>query len=374
MDKLNSLLGQLENVAENPKAMLDKYLKAGKKVIGCFPIYTPTELVHAAGMIPMGLWGGQINPSVAGKYAPAFTCSIMRSCLELGMTGKYKGLSGAVMPMLCDTFRGICGAWRDGVKDIPLVAFIHPQNIDDSGAVEFLRDEYAAVKKMLENIAGAPISEEALNKSIEIYNKHQAVMREFLALANDHLDVITAKVRHNVMKSAHFMEKAEHTALVEEINAELKKLPVHKWQGKKVVLTGVTAEPADFLDIFAENKVAVVADDLGQESRQVRIDIPAGVSALERLAKQWFAREGCSVIHDRAGDRGKLVTKLAKDNKADGVVVCLMKFCDVEEYDYPMIAANAEENSLPVLCVDIDQSTEGQEQARTKIQTFAEMM
>ncbi len=374
MEKLKSLLGQLVTVADNPKAMQDKYLKAGKKVVGCFPVYTPEEIVHAAGMVPMGLWGGQINPSVAGQYAPAFTCSIMRSCLELGMTGKYQGLSAAIMPMLCDTFRGICGAWRTGVKDIPLVAFIHPQNRDDSGALEFLKDEYAAVQKMVENVSGAAITEEALQNSIGVYNKHSEVVREFLALANDHLDVITPKVRHSVMKSAHFMEKAEHTELLEQINAALKQLPLHKWQGKKVVLTGVTAEPNDLLDIFAENKIAVVADDLAQETRQVRTAIPAGGSALEGLAKQWFERESCSVIHDRSGDRGKLVAKLAKDNKADGIVVCLMKFCDVEEYDYPMIANAGEEQGLPVVCVDIDQSTEGQEQARTKIQTFAEMI
>ena len=70
----------------------------GKKVVGCFPIYSGEELVHAAGMIPMGIWGGQVNPSAAGQYVPIFICSIMRSCLEYGMQGKYKGISAVVMP------------------------------------------------------------------------------------------------------------------------------------------------------------------------------------------------------------------------------------------------------------------------------------
>jgi benzoyl-CoA reductase/2-hydroxyglutaryl-CoA dehydratase subunit BcrC/BadD/HgdB len=51
-----------------------------------------------------------------------------------------------------------------------------------------------------------------------------------------------------------------------------------------------------------------------------------------------------------------------------------MKFCDVEEYDYPLIVQAAEAAGLMNLCLDIDQGTTTDEQARTKIQSFAEMM
>lgn len=196
MADLKQLLQEMSDVAANPKAVLKKYLSDGKKVVGCFPIYTPEELVHAGGMIPMGLWGGQVSPAVAGRYNPIFTCSIMRSCLEYGMTDAYKGLSCAIMPMLCDTFRGMSAGWRAGVKDIPLVAFIHPQNRTDSGAAEFLAGEYMAVRDLLEKYTGCKITDQELEKSIEIYNQHSNVMREFVEVANNHLDVITPVVRH----------------------------------------------------------------------------------------------------------------------------------------------------------------------------------
>ena len=368
------MLQELDTIVAQPKTMLAKYLEAGKKVVGCFPIYTPEELVHAAGMIPMGLWGGQVTPTVAGRYAPIFTCSIMRSCLELGMLGKYEGLSAAMMPMLCDTFRGMSAAWRAGVNDIPLISFIHPQNRTDPASEEFLAAEYGEVKKKLENIAGCEISTESLHATFRIYNAHNAVMREFTKVANDHLDIITPEVRHAVMKSSHFMEKSEHTVIVKKIIAALNELPVHQWQGKRVILTGITAEPNDLLKIFAENKIAVVGDDLAQESRQFRTDIPESGEPLERLAKQWLDRKACSVVHEINSTRGKLIVDLVKKNKANGVVVCLMKFCDVEEYDYPMIVKEAEDAGILTLCIDIDQSTSNDEQTRTKIQSFAEMV
>lgn len=373
MSKVNDILRELQDVTANPKAVMDGYLAQGKKVAGCFPVYTPEELVHAAGMIPMGLWGGQVTPTVAGKYNPIFTCSVMRSCLEYGMTGVYEGLSFVMMPMLCDTFRGMSAAWRAGVKQIPIISFIHPQNREEASAQEFLVDEYKAVIEQIKTITGCEITDEALAASIEVYNEHSKTMQEFCKVANSHLDVITPAVRHAVMKSATFMEKAEHTAKVRALLDALNELPVYEWKGKKVVLTGLTAEPDEFLDIFAQNNIAVVADDLAQESRQYRTLIPEGKEALESLAAQWFDRYGCSMVHEVKPSRAKMLVEMAKENGAEGIALCLMRFCDVEEYDYPFIAKAAEEAGLYCLSLEIDQSTQNNEQSRTKIQSFAEM-
>lgn len=77
------------------------------------------------------------------------------------------------------------------------------------------------------------------------------------------------------MKSAFFFEKSEHSAIVKDITEGLEQLPSHPFSGKKVVLTGITAEPDDILEILAENKIAVAGDDLAQEMRQYRTDTPS---------------------------------------------------------------------------------------------------
>lgn len=374
MDNLQKLLETFAQIEANPRLMMEKYLSQGKKVVGCFPVYTPQEIIHAAGMVPIGLWGGRINPAVAGKYAPIFTCSIMRSCLELGMTGGYQGLSAAVMPMLCDTFRGMSGAWRAGVEEIPLIAFIHPQNRVNDASLEFLASEYRTVKERLESIAGKVITCEEMNRSIELYNLHAKTMLEFCDLANDHLDLITPSIRHIIMKSALFVEKAEHMEMMQSLIDALRQRPLFAWKGKRVILTGITAEPQEFLDLFAQNDIAVIGDDLAQETRQYRTLIPRGEDPLERLAQQWIDRKACATVHEAESTRGEMLVEMAKKYKADGIAVCLMKFCDVEEYEYPMIVEAAEKAEIPTLCLEIDQSTQDNEQSRTKIQSFAEML
>lgn len=373
MPELQELLGEIQFISKNPKKIFERHLTAGKKVVGCFPFYIPEAIVHAGGMLPFGLWGGQVTPAVAGKYSPAFTCSILRSCLEYGMTGTYKGLSCAVMPILCDSFRGTSCAWRVGVADIPLALFIYPQQRSDPYAKEFLAKEFNELRSRIEEFTGCSINDAAIQKSIEVYNQHAKAMMSFSEIANDHLDIVTPTVRHHVFKSAHFTDKLEHTALVQKLNALLLQRPVHAWAGKKIVLSGITAEPDEFLQLFEENNIAVVGDDLAQESRLYRTPIPVGDDPIVRLALQWFDRTGCSVIHEPNFTRGKMLVDMVKRTGADGIALCLMHYCDVEEYDYPLIMDDVREANIRLICLDIDQSTNNNEQSRTKIQGFAEI-
>ena len=169
------------------------------------------------------------------------------------------------------------------------------------------------------------------------------------------------------------MEKGEHTEKVKELLSALEGLPKYEHKGKKVILTGITAEPDEFLELFTECGIAVVGDDLAQESRLYRTAIPKRGTALEDLAGQWFERKGCSMVHEVESTRGSMLVEMAQAAGAQGIVVCLMRFCDVEEYDYPMIAQSAKEAGLRCLCLEIDQSTQNNEQSHTKIQSFAEM-
>lgn len=90
MADLHTNIECLKNACKNPRAQLDKYLAAGKKVIGCFEPYTPEELVHASGMIPMGLWGGHTELKLVKSYLPAFACPIMRQTWNLASTALIK--------------------------------------------------------------------------------------------------------------------------------------------------------------------------------------------------------------------------------------------------------------------------------------------
>ena len=172
------LLAQLHEVAANPRKQLDKYLAEGKKVVAV-TYYTPQEIVHSMGLVPMGVWGADMEINEAKKYYPAFICSIMQTILELGIKGEYKGISAIIIPSLCDSLKTLGQNWKYAVKDIPFIPMTYPQNRKPDFGIKFTKAGYERVINDLTVATGAHFSEFALSESIKVYNEHNAAMRAF---------------------------------------------------------------------------------------------------------------------------------------------------------------------------------------------------
>ncbi|MDD5945057.1 MAG: 2-hydroxyacyl-CoA dehydratase family protein [Clostridia bacterium] len=374
MSKIDTIISELQAIASNPrKAMNDYKAETGKGAVGIAPVYAPEELVYAAGRLPIGCWGGQTEISNARAYLPPFACSIMQSVMELECNGVYNDLEAVIFSAPCDTLKCMGQKWKG---TCPCIQFVHPQNVIVEGSTKFLATEYAIVKEKLEGIFGEKITDEAIEKAIVVYNEHRATMREFCKVAADYPQVIDPIKRHAVIKAGFFMDKAKHTAAVKELIAELKATPVQPWDGKKVVLTGILAEPNELLQVLIDNKIAVVADDLAQESRQFRADVPAeGGDVLTRLAMQWTKNMyGCSLLTDRDKSRSDMLVNMVKETGADAVIIMMMKFCDPEEFDYPMYFQKLNAAGIKSLKLEIDQQTTSFEQAATRVQALVETL
>lgn len=370
---INALLEQFRAVAADPKKAMEDYMaETGKGVIGIMPLYAPEELVHATGFLPMGLWGGNRSISKARTYLPPFACSIMQQVMELECDGAYDQLSAVIFSVPCDTLKCMSQKWKGTA---PVLVFTHPQNRGLESANRFLEHEYAVLQEKLETITGVKITNAALENSIRIYNENRAVMREFSQVAAQYPQVISNKDRHAVFKARMFMEKSRHTALVKELLAAVKAAEPQPWTGKRVVVTGILLEPDGLLDIFDELGLAIVADDLAQESRQVRVDVPEGNEApLYRLARVWQNMYGCCVATDTKKQRGPMLMDMVRKTEADAVVVAMMKFCDPEEWDYPIYYRQFEEKGIRSLMIEVDQEATAFEQARTRLQSLAETL
>ena len=152
MNKINELLANFHVIANSPKKQLNKYLAEGRKVIGCVPIYTPEEIVHAMGAVPMGIWGADTEVKEAKQYFPAFICSIMQSVLELGMRGDYEGVSAIIVPSLCDSLKTLGQNWKYAVPTIPFIPMTYPQNRANEVGKNFVFAGYKRVVADLEKI------------------------------------------------------------------------------------------------------------------------------------------------------------------------------------------------------------------------------
>ena len=138
--------------------------------------------------------------------------------------------------------------------------------------------------------------------------------------------------------------------------------------------TGILCDSPALLDIFDELGLQIVADDVAAESRQYRTDTPDGLAPLDALSEK-FARMGlCSVLYDPKKQRVEHIVETAKGSGAKGVVVVLTKFCDPEEFDYPIVKKACTAAGIPVALIEVDRQMEDFEQARTMLEAFRETL
>ncbi len=374
MSRMDELLQDFSSIAKNPKAQLEKYIAEGKKAIGCMLYCCPEELVYAAGMIPFGLWGAQLQVLEAKRYLPAFICSLLQTTLELGIRGEFDRLSAVMIPILCDSLKGMDGNWRYGVPNVPVIPVAHAQNRKTEAGVAFTASQYRKIINQLENLSDIEITDAAIANAVRVYNERRAVMRHFIDIAADRPGLLSPSARNAVFKSSCFMDVNEHMVKVAELTDLMEKTSVPVFKRPKIVISGIIADHPGLLKILDDIGVAVVDDQVTHESLRFRTDVPVTADPVIGMAQQISNIEGCSILFDPGKNRGTMLIDLARKCKADGVLLVLTKFCDPEEYDYVPIKRMLDRANIPVIKVEVDQQARDNEQIRTALETFCEIL
>ena len=113
---------------------------------------------------------------------------------------------------------------------------------------------------------------------------------------------------------------------------------------------------------------------MAAESRQYRTDAPEDGTPLQRLASKFSNMGCCSLLYDPQKTRILNIVENARSCGAKGVLMVLTKFCDPEEFDYPLIRRACEAAGLPCIQIEIDRQMQSFEQARTAIETFKDLL
>ena len=376
---IETLVNEFSAIAANPHGQLKAYKEKGMKCIGVMPYYAPEELVYAAGMMPMGMWGSNKKTiSRAKEYCATFYCTIAQLDLEMLLDGTCDLLDGVITPTICDTLRPMSQNIRVAMSEkMPCIFLAHPQFRRPAFGLKFCHDQYTHVKTELEKIRGSEIKDEEIRDAIKVYNKSRKARREFVQLANAHCDVIDPIMRSAVLKASYFMRKDEYTEKLEALNTELRALPEAKWNGVKVVTSGIIVDNPTLLKIFKDNNVAIAADDVAHESRMIRVDADETGDPMEALCKQFADQDYDVLLYDEASEqnrRGEYVANLVKESGAQGLVLFMQQFCDPEEMEFPYLKKALDAAGIPFIKLGVDQQMRDFGQAATAIQAFADVL
>lgn len=349
---------------------------SGQRFLGYFCTYTPIEMLHAAGFVPVRvLGGGEGALPLASTLSPPFVCPYLRQALEKGLRGAYRYLSGLVQGYTCDAACGIANIWELRVPG----ALCHTVSLpyaDGPDARRFLRQSLAELAEKLAS-AGAPITASSLAASLELYENIRSLVRRLYDLRSLGRLALSAVDFYTVILALLVTPPEQVLPMLRDLAAWAEaSQKAATGSGIPVLLSGSVIQDLGVLDLLDECGARVVGDDLCTGWRAFSpppYPTGAGDDPIERLMDRHFGRFPCPARR-KAQERAPLLADLAAGAGAKGVVFVVQKFCTPHLADIPVMLDSLRARGIRGLVVELEEGGLNEGQLRTRLQTFLEML
>ncbi|MGE5547271.1 MAG: benzoyl-CoA reductase subunit C [Solirubrobacterales bacterium] len=350
----------------------------GRKVIGFLPVYVPLELIHAAGCLPLGIFGGgdQMEVIHGDAYYQSYICRIPRSTIELGVTNRLDFVDGMVFPFVCDVIRNLSGMWKIMFPNVWTKFFDTPQNFDPSIGGSYYQHELQEMREGLEGVIGRKISDDDLRKSIALYNENRRLIREVYAQrAREPWKAPSSEV-YVMMRAGLMMPVEEHNQMLTEYLAALGKEDRPKRDNVRVAIYGSFCEqpPLNLIKSIEMAGCYVVEDDYALVNRFLTTDVPTDGDPIEALSNTYIRHSvetSCKYVPVEA-DKGKFHVEQVKRSGAEGVIYATPSFCDPALLDRPMICHRLSDANIPYIAFKYAENSGQMQPIREQAGTFAD--
>jgi len=349
-------------------------------VIGHLPTDVPEELIHASGAYPYGLVAYEgVWANRADAHLQTWACSLARCSFGMSLAGKLDYLSGLIIPHICDTTRMISGIWKQNRPYGFMENYELPRQVDRPSARSYLIGELERLKSSLELFMGRSIADEELNRSISLYNQSRSLLRKLYRLHEHRPDLITNLDVFNAIKSSMLIPKELHNLMVSDLIRAVEQEARENNSDDaacrvRVVLTGKVWEPPAVIEILDKSGVVCVADDLCTGYRYIANDVAESGDPLEALADRQLKRPPSPCFVNRKQDRLEYLVQKVKESNAAGVIFLHLKFCETENYDYPLLRDALFAANIPNIRIETEIGNVSQGQISTRIEAFVEML
>ncbi|MBI4773099.1 MAG: 2-hydroxyacyl-CoA dehydratase [Deltaproteobacteria bacterium] len=359
---------------KNP--VVQELKEAGKRIIGFTCTNFPEEIVYAAGMIPVRAIGAPGLTGESGPLQPASQCFIARANMEMALGEGFSNLDGFVITNTCDMVQNFFSA-LEYYKPFPFYHFISRPNIAHSGpALKFFRYELDEFRKVVEAYAGKSISDADLSRAISVYNENRRLLKELYDLrGKGQKPLLSGSDFTKVIIASFYMDKETHNKLLKDYIQELKAGSGVDGVQVRVHLSGSTYPDTEMFDIIEELGGMVVSDDLCIGTRYFVNPVNEKINPMDALADRYLNKLACPCMHQdgKLDERYNFITAQIKQNRGQGVIFGLQRFCDTHLVDYQALRYRLEADNIPFLYHEVE-STVGAGQLRTKLETFFEIV
>lgn len=351
-----------------------RWREAGGKVLGHFQVYFPEEIAHAAGMLPFKVRGAPLEPMQADSRFGSYLCSILKTSLELALS-KRVTMEMFVTHPICDAARNLAAVWGRNF-DYPCQILYLPQNANSGFAAAYLRNEYDRLRRQIEKIVGREVTDADLRRSMEVYNRNRALLREMYAIKRETPWQVSGYEAYLLLAVGGMFPREEHNELLETALPLLRARPAKKQDKIRVVYEGGFCEqpPLDMLRALSQSTY-VVDDDLLIGLRWILEDVPTAGDPLYNLAEAYLEKSSYSPVqHDLRKPKEEMLLQRIHGAQASAAVVTAAKMCEPGLEEQVAYTHTLDAHGIPYFVSEFEENMTSFDHLEIQLETFVESL
>lgn len=350
--------------------------RTGGKAVGHMPVYVPREILHAAGVLPVGIMGGGDSIEIirGDAYFQSYICHLPRSTVEMGLTERIDCLDGMLFPAICDVIRNLSGMWQILFPGKYVRYMDFPQTFGEAGH-RFYRFELEELLHDLEELSGQKATPERLNRAIELYNDNRRALTELYDLRAEQPHKVSTADVYLLLRAGNIMDVEEHTAMLREYLESVRETDNPLLDNVRVVVTGLFCEqpPLSMVKAMENSGCYIVDDDWMLGARYQIAQTPIGDDPLGAIVDAYFNDTVCTATrYDADGSNGRFLIERVRERDAEGVIFAAASFCDPALLDRPMGQSALNEADIPYTAFTYSENTGQVQVIKEQAGTFAD--
>jgi len=355
-----------------------KAAEPDRKVVGYMPVYVPREMIHAGGMLPLGVLGGGDTLEVihGDAYYQSYICRIPRSTVELSVSKRLDFVDGMLFPSTCDVIRNLSGMWKLMNPGTYVRYFDVPQNFRDDIGGAYYVNELNELKAGLEGVCGHAIDADDIRRSIAVYNENRRQVQRVYDFREKIPWQAPASEVYLLMRAGMVLPVEAHTRLMRDYLAAAKAEDRPMRDNCRVLIQGAFCEqpPLNLIKSIEMAGCYIVDDDFMLVSRWLLQDVAEDGDPIAALAEAFLHHSTASAVRYEPDGalKGRQLIDTVRRRGVEGVIFAAPSFCDPALLDRPMLAKALSRENIPHMSFKYSENSGQMQPIREQAGTFAD--
>ncbi len=350
--------------------------RTGGKVVGGICTYVPEEILYAASILPVRILPGHEPIKFAEAHIFDMFCPVCRGMLDQGLRGRYDYLNGITIAYSCLHPRQTFWSWQ---KHIPVewsYWIPMPHGNQSTGRYEYMAAELNDFKDSVEKWIGRGISNDDLDKAIEVYNTNRRLLHQVYEFRKKDPPLLTGLEAMEIALSNQMVDKQEHSQALEELLKELPERKLDREVGNRLMIIGSEDDDREFIRMVEEEMslpATIVIEEHCTGSRYFWNEVIPQEDRIMAIGARYLDRIPCPSKDWPERQRWPHILNLAKEYQVEGALTIQQKYCDPHECEMPDLRKFLRDNGYPNYFLEFE-ATVPVGQFKTRVEAFLETL